>query len=142
VYTGLAAHGRDIYGLNPDVPGKDYVPDSGFQCAKCHKADFLGKTDFTGSRPTVSSGSFTQIFNTAQLRDVYEKDMRDVSGFGALHDGAVNGVRGFMDFVVPNGGMPTFPAFDTSDKDAVSEFVHAWDTGFSSLVGNQCSISP
>ncbi len=141
-YTGQVAHGRDLYGLNGEVPGKDYVANSGFQCAKCHLADFDGKTDFTGSRPTVSSGSFTQLFNTAQLRDTYEKDMRDVSGFGALHDGAVNGVRGFMDFVVPNGGLPTFPNFDDSDKDAVAAFVHAWDTGFSSLVGNQCSLSP
>jgi hypothetical protein len=31
----------------------------------CRKADFTGETDFAGSRPTT--GSFTQIFNTAHL---------------------------------------------------------------------------
>lgn len=139
-YVGLAAQGRDLYGMNPAVPGKEYVPGSGVVCITCHEGDFTNKTDFTGARPTASFGSFTQIFNTAQLRNVYEKDFKFTSGFGALHDGAVDGVRGFMDFVVPNGGMPTFPNFLTEDKDAVATFVKAWDTGLSPLVGRQFTL--
>jgi YVTN family beta-propeller protein len=142
VYTGQLAQGRDIYGLNPDVPGKEYSSGTGFLCANCHKADFAGETDFTGSRPTVSAGSFTQLFNTAHLRMIYEKDFKYVSGFGALHDGAVDGVRGFMDFSVPNGGLPTFSNFTTADKDAVAEFVKAFDTGFAPCVGQQFTLSP
>ncbi|MBM3985107.1 MAG: hypothetical protein FJ296_05370 [Planctomycetes bacterium] len=142
VYTGALALGRDLYGLNPDVPGKEYVAGSGFLCAKCHKADFTGETDFTGSRPTVSAGSFTQLFNTAHLRMIYEKDYRDLTGFGALHDGAVDGVRGFMDFTVPNGGLPTFSNFTVADKDAVADFVKAFDSGLHPLVGAQWTLSP
>jgi|GEM_PF-3551474 len=141
VYTGQLATGRDIYGMNPDVPGKEYTAGSGFLCIKCHKGDFTGETDFTGSRPTVSAGSFTQIFNTAHLRMIYEKDYKFVSGFGALHDGAVDGVRGFMDFVVPNGGLPTFSNFTTADKDAVANFVKAWDSGLAPAVGAQFTLA-
>ncbi len=139
-YTGLAATGKDTYGLTPGVPGKDYVAGSGFVCASCHLGEFEGKSDFTGGRPVASSGSFTQLFQTAQLRFIYEKDDKFVSGFGALHDGAVDGVRGFMDFVVPNGGLPTFSNFTTADKDAVAEFVKAWDTGLAPLVGAQWTL--
>ncbi|MGQ0553682.1 MAG: hypothetical protein ACT4PU_10740 [Planctomycetota bacterium] len=139
-YTGLQAQGRDLYGMNPDVPGKDYVQSSGFLCISCHKGDFTNETDFTGSRITASKGSFTQIFNTAQLRAMYEKDFKFTSGFGALHDGVVDGVRGFMDFMVPNGGLPTFSNFTTPDKDAVASFVRAWDSGFSPLVGQQWTM--
>jgi YVTN family beta-propeller protein len=139
-YQGLAALGRDIYGMNPDVPGKDYVPSSGFLCISCHLGDFTNGTDFTGSRITASKGSFQQIFNTAQLRMNYEKDYKLTSGFGALHDGAVDGVRGFMDFSVPNGGLPVFPNFTDSDKDAVAEFVKAWDHGLAPLVGAQWTM--
>jgi YVTN family beta-propeller protein len=139
-YQGLAALGRDTYGMNPEVPGKDYVAGSGFKCISCHLGDFTNGTDFTGSRITASKGSFQQIFNTAQLRMIYEKDYKFTSGFGALHDGAVDGVRGFMDFSVPNGGLPTFPNFNDTDKDAVAEFVKAWDHGFSPLVGAQWTM--
>lgn len=139
-YVGLAAQGRDLFGMNPLVQGKEYVPNSGVTCITCHKGDFTNQTDFTGSRPTASFGSFTQVFNTAQLRNVYEKDFKFISGFGALHDGAVDGVRGFMDFVVPNGGLPTFPNFLIEDKDAVATFVKAWDTGLSPLVGRQFTL--
>src|SRR5262249_36947567 len=135
VYTGQLATGRDLFGMNPDVPGKEYIANSGFLCIKCHKGDFTDETDFTGSRPTVSAGSFTQLFNTAHLRLIYEKDDKLVSGFGALHDGAVDGVRGFMDFSVPNGGLPTFSNLTTADKDAIADFVKAWDSGLAPSVG-------
>jgi hypothetical protein len=141
-YVGLEGSGHDLYGMNPNVPGKEYVPNSGFVCISCHKGDFTNKTDFTGTRITASKGSFTQLFNTAQLRMIYEKDFKTVAGFGALHDGAVDGVRGFMDFTVPNGGLPTFPNFTTADKDAVAAFVKAWDSGLAPLVGAQWTMSP
>ena len=73
---------------------------------------------------------------------VYEKDFKYVSGFGALHDGAVDGVRGFMDFVVPNGGLPTFSNFTDADKDAVAAFVKAFDSGLPPCVGQQFTLSP
>jgi len=141
-YAGEALDGLQIYGLDPDEPAKPYneaAPD--VFCVTCHEADFEGKTDFTGSRPTASQGSFQQIFNTAQLRMVYEKDFKLVSGFGALHDGAVDGARGFMDFTVPNGGLPTFPNFTTADKDAVGgALLHQWDHGMAPLVGAQFTM--
>lgn len=140
VYTGLAALGEDTYGMDPEATPKSYALDASVFCIDCHEGDFAGGTDFTGSRPTVSAGSFTQLFNTAQLRFVFEKRFRDTSGFGALHDGAVDGVRGFMDFHVPNGGGPTFGNFDTVDKDAVAAFVEQWDTGLSPLVGTQVTL--
>jgi YVTN family beta-propeller protein len=140
-YVGLAATGRDVFGMNPAVQGKEYVPSSGVVCITCHQGDFTNQTDFTGARPTASFGSFTQMFNTAQLRNMYEKDFKFTSGFGSLHDGAVDGVRGFMDFVVPNGGLPTFPNFLIEDKDAVATFVKAWDTGLSPLVGKQFTLT-
>ncbi|MBL8767497.1 MAG: hypothetical protein JNL94_09040, partial [Planctomycetes bacterium] len=139
-YTGLAGLGKDLYGLTPGVAGKPYSG-AGVACAKCHVADFAGETNFTGARPVASAGSFSQLFQTAQLRQAYEKDDRELTGFGLLHDGAVDGVRGFMDFVVPNGGNPTFPNFTTSDKDAVAAFVKAFDSGMPPLVGAQFTLS-
>ncbi len=142
VYSGLLAEGRDLYGMNPLVPGKPYAAGGPFVCISCHKGDFTGQTDFTGSRPSVSAGSFTQMFNAGQLRMLYEKDYRFVSGFGALHDGAVDGVRGFMDFHVPNGGLPTFGNLTPHDKDAISAFAKAWDSGLAPLVGAQFTWTP
>ncbi len=139
-YTGLAALGAETYGMNPAVPPKSYAINTELFCIQCHVGDFTNGTDFTGARPTVSAGSFTQLFNTAQLRYIYEKDFKFLTGFGALHDGAVDGVRGFMDFHVPNGGMPTFGNFDTLDKDAVATFVQQWDTGLAPLVGSQVTL--
>lgn len=140
VYVGSESLGKDLYGLTPGIAGKPYSG-AGVACAKCHRADFVGKTNFTGSRPVASAGSFSQLFQTAQLRQAYEKDDRELTGFGLLHDGAVDGVRGFMDFVVPNGGNPTFPNFTTSDKDAVAAFVKAFDTGMPALVGAQFTLN-
>jgi YVTN family beta-propeller protein len=138
-YVGLEATGKDTYGLTPGIPGKPYSG-AGVACALCHQADFVGKTNFTGARPVASAGSFSQLFQTAQLRQAYEKDDRELTGFGLLHDGAVDGVRGFMDFVVPNGGAPTFPNFTPTDKDTVSAFVKAFDSGMPPLVGAQFTL--
>lgn len=139
-YTGLEAQGRDLYGMNPLVPGKEFVPGTGFLCINCHVGDFTANDDFTGSHLTVNKGSFTQVFNAAQTRMLYEKDYIDVSGFGALHDGAVDGVRGFMDFHAPTSGLPVFPNFTTPEKDAIAAFLKAWDSGLSPLVGAQWTL--
>ncbi len=140
-YTGLAAQGLQVFGLDPELPGTEYsAPGTGVLCASCHQANFVDEADFTGARPTVSAGSFTQLFNTAQLRQTYEKDFIALTGFGALHDGAVDGVRGFMDFTVPLNGNPTFPGLSVIQKDAISALVHAWDTGMAPLVGAQFTL--
>lgn len=142
VYVGEAAAGAAVYGMTPTFQGKAYNHPGGEACIDCHNGDFFGADDFTGSRPVASAGSFNQVFQTAQLRMLYEKDFRDLAGFGALHDGAVDGVRGFMDFHVPNGGPATFSQLTDADKDAISAFTHAWDHGIAPLVGAQFTWQP
>lgn len=139
-YSGFLGAGADKYGMNPQFDGKEFAAGTGVSCIDCHQGDFFAFDDFTGSRPVASAGSFTQLFQTAQLRLAYEKDFRDLAGFGLLHDGAVDGVRGFMDFNVPNGGPPTFANLTAEDKDQVASFVKAWDTGTSPLVGAQFTL--
>ncbi|MFG0317532.1 MAG: hypothetical protein ACF8XB_09675 [Planctomycetota bacterium JB042] len=142
-YQGAAASGMDTFGMNPAFHGKPYgSTTSDVGCIDCHQGDFFAQDDFTGGRPVASAGSFTQLFQTAQLRMSYEKRDRDLTGFGLLHDGAVDGVRGFMDFTIPNGGPPTFSNFTTQDKDEVATFVDHWDHGLSPLVGAQFTLSP
>lgn len=137
VYSGIEAIGANLYGMNAEFSGKDFSAAPGVSCIDCHQGDFFGKDDFTGSRPVASAGSFTQMFQTAQLRMAYEKHSPERTGFGLLHDGAVDGVRGFLDFSVPNGGGPTFPNLTGAEKDAVAAFVESWDHGLSPLVGAQ-----
>lgn len=141
VYTGLQAIGADLYGMNLAFSGKDYSAAIGVSCIDCHQGDFFAKDDFTGSRPVASAGSFTQMFQTAQLRTVYEKHSPEITGFGLLHDGAVDGVRGFLDFNIPNGGGNPFHNLTPSEKDAIASFVEHWDHGLSPLVGAQFTWS-
>lgn len=141
-YAGEQQLGADVYGMNPSFTGKPYKDPGGPACIQCHQGDFFAGDDFTGGRPVASAGSFTQIFQTAQLRMVYEKDFRDLAGFGALHDGAIDGIRGFMDFHIPQGGPPTFGLLSDAEKDAISAFAHAWDHGLSPLVGAQFTLRP
>jgi YVTN family beta-propeller protein len=142
VYSGIAAVGADTFGMNPQFSGKDYSAAVGVSCIDCHQGDFFAKDDFTGSRPVSSAGSFTQMFQTAQLRMAYEKHSPEITGFGLLHDGAVDGVRGFMDFNIPNGGGNPFHNLLPADKDAISLFVEHWDHGLSPLVGAQFTLEP
>lgn len=141
-YVGAAQVGADVFGMNPSFTGKPYKDPNGPSCIDCHNADFFAGDDFTGGRPVASAGSFTQLFQTSQLRMVYEKDFRDLSGFGALHDGAVDGIRGFMDFVIPNSSTPTFGLLTDAEKDGISAFGHAFDHGLSPLVGAQLTVTP
>ena len=140
VYRGSEDLGRDTYGMNDSMFGKEYIKDTGLSCIVCHKGNFFDGSNYTGSRPTVSHGAFSQIFNTAQLRNNYERDFRDLVGFGALHDGAVDGVRGFMDFLKPRIGDPVFPEFTEDDKDQVAAFVKSWDHGLGPMVGAQWTV--
>ncbi|MFO0982452.1 MAG: hypothetical protein U1E76_12080 [Planctomycetota bacterium] len=140
IYTGMVAQGADKFGMNAAFEGKEIAAGTGVSCIDCHKGNFFDRTDFTGTRPTASGGAFQQIFNTGQLRQIYEKDFRDLAGFGLLHDGAVDGVRGFMDFVKPDSGLPVFPNFTDEDKDQIATFVKHWDSGLSPLVGVQFTL--
>ena len=139
-YVGLEAQGRDLYGMNPAVPGKEFVGGTGFLCIACHVGDFTENDDFTGTHVGVNKGSFTQVFNPPTTRMLYEVDYKYVSGFGALHDGAVDGVRGFMDFKAPGSGLPVFPNYSTPEKDGIANFLKAWDAGLSPLVGQQWTL--
>ena len=141
VYTGDALAGAGVYGMTPQFQGKSYKSVGGPGCIDCHNGDFFDGSDFTGSRAVASAGSFTQLFQTAQLRMLYEKDYRDLAGFGALHDGAVDGVRGFMDFTIPQSAVPTFGLFSDDEKDQISAFTHAWDHGIAPLVGAQFTLT-
>lgn len=140
-YTGAAANGANLYGMNAAFSGKDYSAAVGVSCIDCHIGDFFEKDDFTGSRPVASAGSFTQLFQTAQLRMAYEKHSRALTGFGLLHDGAVDGVRGFLvDFKIPNGGGNPFHALDLTEKEAIANFVERFDHGLSPLIGAQFTL--
>jgi YVTN family beta-propeller protein len=138
-YTGDAAAGRDLFGMNPLVPGKEYntlVPGN-VTCIDCHQGDFAGGTDFTGAQATVNFDGESQPFNTAQLRGAYEKDFSHLTGFGTLHDGSLDGIEEFLNFVPASTGMSAFPNLTATERQQVEAFVRAWDTGLSPLVGAQ-----
>jgi len=138
-YTGTAAQGRDLFGMNPAVPGKEYndlIPGN-VACIDCHKGDFGGGTDFTGAQVTLNFDGESQLFNTAQLRGVYEKDFAHLTGFGTVHDGSLDGIEEFLHFVPQATGLEAFPLLTEPEKQAVEDFVRAWDTGLSPLVGSE-----
>lgn len=135
-YTGIAALGRDVFGMNPAVPGKIMQVNQDFTCVSCHEGDFAGGTDFTGSNPGVNS-SLSQMINMPTLRGTYEKEYMSLTGFGILHDGEIPGVRAFFESVQPQTGQTLAPNFTQAERDAVTEFVKQWDTGVSPLVGAQ-----
>ncbi len=138
-YTGSAAAGRDLFGMNPLTPGKEYnnlVPGN-VTCVDCHQGDFAGGTDFTGAQATVNFDGESQPFNTAQLRGVYEKDFAHLTGFGTVHDGSLDGIEEFLHFVPASTGMSAFKDLTETDKQQVEDFVRAWDTGLSPLAGAQ-----
>jgi YVTN family beta-propeller protein len=138
VYTGNALAGKTLYGLTPGNAGKDYNPlQVNLKCVTCHKANFASGTDFTGSQRTVNFDAETQFFNAPTLRGAYEKEFRALTGFGAAHDGASTGVRGFLDLPDAFFGLPVFAGFSAAEKDNVTTFVKQWDSGLSPLVGLQ-----
>ncbi len=141
VYTGAAASGFETFGMAPGIPGKEMHAGTDDQCIDCHQGDLQGMSDFTGSMTAVNSG-VTQLFNMPTLRGVYEKnDVRQLSGFGVLHDGEMESVRTFFDAVQAGTGASLAPAFSAQDRDEVSEFVKQWDTGLAPLVGEQFSLT-
>lgn len=142
-YTGAAAAGRDVFGMNPLVPGQEYnegIPGN-VTCIDCHGGDFAGGSGFSGSQATVNFDGESQLFNTAQLRGAYEKDFAHLTGFGTLHDGSLDGLEEFMHFVPATTGVDAFEDLTETEKQQVEDFVRAWDTGLSPLVGAQFHAS-
>lgn len=138
-YTGAAAAGAELYGMNDQLSGKTYNPlVPGVSCIDCHEGNFADGSDFTGGQATVNFDGPDQFFNSAGLRGVYEKEDRHLTGYGTSHDGDQTGVRGFLDSAM--GGIVAFPALTNAEKDQVTAFVQAWDTGLSPLVGVQHTV--
>ena len=137
-YLGDELAGRTLFGATPGVPGKEYNPliPGNVTCVDCHTVDVAGG-NFTGSQGTVNFDGESQLFNTAQLRGVYEKEFPQLTGTGLLHDGTIDSIFGFLNFNAPGTGMMAFPALTVSEKEQVADFVRAWDTGLSPLVGVQ-----
>ena len=140
-YAGSEANGADLYGMNPTFNGKTYNPQlPGVSCVDCHAGDFFAADDFTGSQKTVNFDGFDQMFNSAGMRGIYEKEFQSLTGFGVSHDGAMADLRAFLDGTP--GGMSAFPGLTPSEKNDVAAFMRAWDTGISPLVGVQHTVSP
>ena len=136
----MAATGASKFGMNAQFQGIEMVTGGGEHCIQCHTGNFFDGSDYTGSRPVSSRGSFQQIMQTAQLRYAYEKDFRDRLGYGLLHDGHVAGLRAFFDFTLPQSGIPAITAFSDQDKDDIESFLRRWDTGMAPLVGAQFTL--
>lgn len=140
VYRGQAEDGRKVFGMN--ATPKDYRP--GLTCIGCHEGDFAAKTDFTGGQTSINFDGNFQFFNTPQLRFLFEKDFRHLTGFGASHAGEIDGVRGFLDETLATTDFvaEAFPFHTQVDRDGVSKFVKSWDTGMAPLVGSQRKADP
>jgi YVTN family beta-propeller protein len=143
VHAGDAAIGRNLFGANPDVPGKEYNPiiPGNVTCNDCHLATTPEGPDVTGSQPTVNFDGESQLFNSAQLRGGYEKTSSHLTGFGLLHDGSIPDVEAFLAFDPPVGPS-AFPALNATDRQRIAAFLQQWDTGLSPLVGVQHTAGP
>ncbi len=137
-----ALTGIGKFGMPGLFAGESYLPVivAPLLCVDCHHADFAGGTDFTGSQTTINWDGHAQLFNTPQLRQLYEKDDRELTGFGTDHEGGQDGIRGFLD-TIKLDGVDDFVEFDPAERDAVGDFVRAWDTGMSPLVGRQMHVN-
>lgn len=138
-HVGAAADGRDTFGATPGVNGKPYNPliPGNVTCDDCHRVDLAGGSDFSGSQATVNFDGPSQLFNSATLRGMHEKEFWQLTGFGTAHDGSLGGLLGFLEGSL--GGNENFPLLDAQDKLDVVEFMKAWDTGVAPLVGVQHS---
>ncbi len=137
-YAGAGLLGAQKFGLPPDS-GLDYssfVP--GLKCVSCHQADF-NAGPFDGSQPFVGFDAEFQLMNPAQLRGLYEKEFKDLTGFGTRHDGVLDGIRGFLD--VQFQGIDVFDRLSSTDRNQIAAFVKAFDTGLSPLVGDQVMLT-
>ena len=131
VYGALAEAGRLAFGEG-DAPGDPYTSAAlGLRCDSCHIADFA-RGNFTGGALFVVEDGFDSLFNPSLLRSIYEKNHPELTGFGSLHEGSLDGVRGFL----------SEPIFDLVNSDPqklaeMVEFMNQWDTGVAPLVGQQ-----
>ncbi len=132
-YQPAAAAGREFFGEG-DFEGQPYTtPADELRCDTCHHADF-GRGNFLGSALFVNFDGFDQLFNPSLLRGIHEKNHPELTGFGSLHDGSLDGVRGFLE-------DPGFNLLHGADLDHVVEFVDQWDTGVAPIVGEQFQLS-
>lgn len=139
VYAGAEDLGQQLYGMAPHA-GKDYtVGQPGLKCVSCHEASFLDRSDFTGTQPFAGFDAEVQVMNPTQLRGVYEKEFKDLTGFGTHHDGITAGVRGFLD--VQLLGTDVFNRLTAQERDDITAFVLAWDTGMAPMVGDQFHLN-
>lgn len=145
IYTGAALLGQSIYGIGG--PGEEYTSANPFlRCVQCHEADFV--TQFSGEQQTANFDALPQFFNTPQLRGIYEKNFKSVTGFGANHEGSAASVRAFLDTkffdpdpaASPPDGFDALNDDDPLERDQVAAFLNAWDTGVHPLVGAQLFV--
>ncbi len=133
-YTGDAAAGLELYGM-PPFAGVEYVSVApGFKCVTCHVADFQGG-NFKGTDPFLNEEAIFQVFNPATFRGIYNKEYRELTGFGTHHDGAFDGSFGFLDHDFQ--GFPSNDLLNEQEKRQVAALLQSWDSGISPLLGDQ-----
>ena len=134
-YTGTEELGLQTFGMPPN-PGVPYVTGGNdLRCVSCHEANFESGSNFTGSHPFLDEELIFQVFNTGQLRGIYDKEYQELTGFGTHHDGAMDGVFGFLD--ADFQGLEAFDLIDQAEKNWLSDLLNAWDSGLAPLIGDQ-----
>ena len=137
-YSGDQQQALEDFAMPPH-PGIPYrQSNQNLRCNDCHSADF-DNGNFLGADNSLHGVALPQIFNTATLRGVYEKEYRDVTGFGTSHDGALDGVLGFLE--ADPFGSPVFDLLGPVERERFADFVRAWDTGLSPMVGVQANFA-
>lgn len=115
--------------------GEDYLP--GFRCSTCHVAD-RAAGNFSGAEARQRFDFDPQFFKPVQLRGIYEKNFKDLTGFGMSHDGKFDGTRGFLDASIPLGFI--FAGHNSGERDKVAKTLDEWDTGVAPMVGAQIFV--
>lgn len=136
-YRGEQARGMEVFGMPPHS-GKDYVTGApGFRCVSCHEADF-NSGNYFGTHEFINEELIFQTFNPVTFRGIYEKQYKELTGFGTHHDGVFDGVFGFVegDFF----GFESNDLLSREEKLQLEDFIHAWDTGLAPLIGDQVHL--
>lgn len=130
------ALGMNLFGMPPLTP-TPYV--GNLTCVGCHRGDFLGingPPNFHGDQLTVNFDARPQLFNAPQLRGLYEKEAKNLTGYGTDHEGGRDSIRDFFDSK-QFGGSDDFILFSGTQRNEIAAFVKAWDTGLSPSVGTE-----